>query len=104
MFYYEAYVSERKWTGERVEQSTVAAEHVISLLEQHHQRLGRYPESLGELTPVDPLPRPSAGNPKWGYQLLDDSGQAYELAFYANRDLYPSKTYDSRSKEWALDQ
>lgn len=106
LYHFNTHVSEARWTTQRIEGSTAEADQIIAWLEQHHEATGQYPESLGDLVPTHTpsLPRPTTGNRDWGYRLTDGAGQAYELAFYANRDLYPSMTYDSQSKQWTLDQ
>lgn len=84
----------------RVRESYRRAGEIIRALEQHRVVEGKYPKRLDDLCPkyAKRIEQPTAGNGKWVYFVSDDRSY-FELGF-KGADTYPSRFYDSKSKEW----
>ncbi|MCK6456828.1 MAG: hypothetical protein L6Q92_09900 [Phycisphaerae bacterium] len=87
----------------RVRESYRRAGQIIQALEQHRVVEGKYPKRLADLCPkyAKRIEEPTAGNGKWVYSVSDD-GSYFDLGFKGS-DTYPSRFYDSKSKEWWID-
>lgn len=96
---------ERYWTEHTINETTQYGHQIVQSLEEYRSNEGAYPDALSSLVPsyAPSIPRPTTGFRSWHY-WVSPGGDAFELAFFANRDGYPSKTYYSHSQRWEVDQ
>jgi hypothetical protein len=87
----------------RVHETYQRAGQIIQALGQYRSVQGHYPRLLVDLCPqyIERIPEPTSGNRKWIYYASDD-GLYFSLGFKGG-ETYPSRFYDSKSKEWWVD-